>query len=225
VELNCCKQLPFRKIEVPMLKRMLSNIMAHPSSAEPDTHGLALDEYARLGGNCIHLHDEVGEPHTRRVTGHWIQQRGLRPEFFLCTQICHSGWDKTAGRTVDRFTAASVREDIDADLELLGSREASFEPVIDAIAKQIELKRVRAYGIRNWDAKRLSAAQTYVSSTSLPQIAGIVTTEFSLAIASAPVWPEYVPFDRELRQMVEAQRLPVFAPCDRHESRSMPLWQ
>ena len=46
-------QMAFRKIEIPALNRILSNIMAHPSSADPDTHQLGLDAYARLGGNCI----------------------------------------------------------------------------------------------------------------------------------------------------------------------------
>jgi aryl-alcohol dehydrogenase-like predicted oxidoreductase len=214
--------MPFRQIELPTLKRTLSNVMAHPSSANPETHEGGLNEYVRLGGNCIHLHGEGGEVHTRRVTGRWLQQRSLRLEFFLCTQICHAGWDEDAGHAIDRFTAAAVSEDIDADLELLGteyldfvylddSPQASFEPVIEAIGRQIERRRVRAFGLRNWNARRVMAAHAYLFSTSLPQIAAILTTELALATASAPIWPEYVPFDREFRQAVETLHLPVFA--------------
>src|SRR5215467_7726892 len=39
----------------------------------------------------------------------------------------------------------------------------------------------------------------------------ILTTELALAAASPPLWPEYVPFDLEFRQAVDALHLPVFA--------------
>jgi aryl-alcohol dehydrogenase-like predicted oxidoreductase len=196
--------------------------MAHPSSADPETHELALDEYARRGGNCIHIHGEGGETHTRRATGRWLQRHGLRPEFFLCSQICHTGWDESAGVVIDRFTPAAVSEDIETDLELLGtefldfvylddSPAAPFEPIIEAIGKEIELGRVCGFGVRNWNAQRLTAAQAYLSSKSLPKITAIVTTELALAVASTPLWPEYVPFDSELRPTAEGQQLTVFA--------------
>ena len=214
--------MSFRRVEFPTLKRVLSNIMAHPSSADPEACEMALDEYARLGGNCIHLHGEGGETHTRRATGRWLQERDLRRDFFLCTQIGHAGWDEAAGRAIDRFTAAAVSEDVDTDLDLLGteyldfvylddSPQAPFAPVIEAIAREIGGGRVLAFGVRNWNAQRLSAAQEYASSASLPPVAAMVTTELALANASAPLWPEYVPFDRELRQVAEVQSLPVFA--------------
>src|SRR4030095_7073732 len=91
------------------------------------------------------------------------------------------------------------------------SPPAPFEPVMEAISRQIERRRVRSFGVRNWEAKRLTAAQAYLSSTSLPQIAAILTTELALAAASAPLWPEYVSFDGDLRQVVDALHLPVFA--------------
>src|SRR5579862_3566568 len=108
--------MPFRLIEIPSLGRALTNIMAAPSSAEPETHAAGLDRYRALGGNCIHLHGEGGETHTRRATGEWLRDNGLRTEFFVCTQICHEGWDEAAARPIDRFTAEAVAEDIDADL-------------------------------------------------------------------------------------------------------------
>src|SRR4051812_24518067 len=137
-----CSQMAFRQIHLAAFNRTLSNIMAHPSSADPETHEPGLDEYVRLGGNCIHLHGEGGETHTRRTTGEWFRRRRVRQEFFLCTQICHAGWDQPAGCGIDRFTAVAVSEDIDADLELLGTEyldfvylddnpQAPFEPVVE----------------------------------------------------------------------------------------------
>lgn len=214
--------MPFRKIEIPAFGRMMSNIMAHPSSSDTETNEPALDEYFRLGGNCIHLHGEGGESHTRRSTGQWLKRRDLRPQFFLCTQICHAGWDESANCPIDRFTAQAVNEDVDVDLELLATGfldfvylddnpHAPFEPVVDAIGRQIARGRVRAFGVRNWDVKRINTAQAYLSRTSQSGMAAVVTTELALATALAPLWPGYVPFDRTLRQAVDASGLTVLA--------------
>lgn len=196
--------------------------MAHPSSADPEEHQRGLDEYRLQGGNCIHLHGEGGETHTRVATGRWLQERGLRSEFFLCTQICHDGWDESAGRGINRFTPSAVSDDIAADLELLKTQyldlvylddrpQAPFEAIVEATGGEIERGRVRGFGIRNWSAERISAAQEFLSSRSLPKISAMVTTEFALADASAPLWPEYVCFDGQLLETVSALQLPVFA--------------
>src|SRR5580704_17386064 len=111
--------MALRRITIPALACALSNVMAHPSSAEEDGQDLALEEYRQLGGNCIHLHDEGGGLHSRRAAGKWLNRNGVRSEFFLCTQICHAGWDSICKRAIDRFTPEAVCQDIDTDLELL----------------------------------------------------------------------------------------------------------
>jgi hypothetical protein len=111
----------FRRLNVPSLRRSLSNVMACPSSAEPDSHQAGLEEYYRLGGNCIHLHGEGGETHSRRAVGKWLRERDVRPDFFLCSQICHEGWDPVGQRAIDRCTPEAVVADIAADLDLAGT--------------------------------------------------------------------------------------------------------
>lgn len=124
--------MPLRQIEVPSLGRKLSNLMAAPSSAEPETHEAGLDEYRRLGGNGLHLHGEGGETHSRRVTGQWLQRHGLRSEFFVCTQICHDTWDEANHKPIDRFTAEAVATDIAVDLDLLGTKYLDLVYVDDS---------------------------------------------------------------------------------------------
>jgi len=77
--------------------------------------------------------------------------------------------------------------------------------VIEAFGHEIARGRVRALGVRNWTADRIQA---------LPGVAAIITTELSLAAAREPLWPEYVPFDAELRQVVCDLGLAVFAHAD-----------
>src|SRR3954468_2329521 len=111
--------MAIRLIDIPSLGRRLANLMAGPSSADPDQHDAGLDAYLRMGGNCLHLHGEGGETHSRRSAGAWLNRHRLRPRFFICPKICPDGWDEVKQIAVNRFEAASVEEDIAADLELI----------------------------------------------------------------------------------------------------------
>jgi len=73
--------------------------MAHPSSSQAASHEAGLAKYRHLGGDCIHLHGEGGgETHSRYTTGQWLRTHHLRPEFFVCTQICHDQPNVSEGR-------------------------------------------------------------------------------------------------------------------------------
>jgi aryl-alcohol dehydrogenase-like predicted oxidoreductase len=196
--------------------------MAHPSSAEQDGVELAFDEYHSLGGNCIHLHDEGGGVHSRRATGQWLQRRGIRAEFFLCTQICHAGWDSVGQSAIDRFTPEAIGEDIGTDLELLATRyldlvylddnpQSPLEPVIEALSREAARGRIKAFGFRNWTAERINKAHGHLSRRALPNVTVVVTTELALASSTGPLWPEYVPFDTTLGRTVSNLGLAVFA--------------
>ena len=214
--------MTFRRITMPTLGCTLSNVMADPSSAAGDGQELALDEYFQLGGNCIHLHDEGGGVHSRSATGQWLQRRGLRAEFFLCTQICHAGWDSVRQCAIDRFKPEAVSEDIEIDLELLATKyldlvyvddnpQAPLEPVIGALCRQITRGTIKAFGFRNWTPERINTAHGRLSREALSGFAVVVTTELALASATGPLWPEYVPFDEELRRTVRDLGLAVFS--------------
>lgn len=214
--------MSFRQIEVPPFGRRLSNIMAAPSSAAPETHEAGLDEYRRLGGNALHLHGEGGETHSRQVAGAWLRRHGLRGEFFVCTQICHDAWDEASQKPLDRFTAEAVAEDVAADLDLLGaeyldlvylddSADLPVEPLIDVLGREIALGRVRAFGVRNWAPRRIRAANSYAARTGQPGVSAVLTTELALAAANQPLWPEYLPFDAAVQQLVSEAGLAVLA--------------
>src|SRR4051794_3782859 len=217
--------MAIRLIDIPSLGRRLANLMAGPSSADPDQHDAGLDAYLRMGGNCLHLHGEGGETHSRRAGGAWLNRHQLRSEFFVCTQICHDAWDEVKGVAVDRFDGAAVQVDIAADLELTrtdhldlvyldDSPDRAFEPVLDAIAHARQQGMVRAFGVRNWSPQRIRAADAYLRASGQPGIAAIVTTELSLARSTAPLWPGYIPFDDEMRGLAIEMEFAVFAHLD-----------
>ncbi len=212
----------FAHVYVSSLNRHLSRLVANPSSSGPNTHETGLDAYRESGGNCIYLHGEGGETHSREATARWLRDRGLRNEFFLCTQICHDDWDAIHSRPIDRFTSHAVAEDVTKDLSLMGidhldlvclgdNPASSFEPVFDALTREIQKGRIGAYGLSNWTPRRIEQAIAFAHRQNIPPPAAVFTTELALARASEPMWPEYPPFDGELEKLVERGGLTVFA--------------
>jgi len=181
-----------------------------------------LDRYLALGGGALHLHGEGGETHSRAAAGRWLREHDGGATLFVCMQVCHDGWDERAARPIDRFTADAVRADIAEDLALIERRRIDLAylddrpdrraaPVLDALAGEIAAGRVGAVGLRNWPADRIAADDASLKAAGAPGVAAIVTTELALPVASQPLWPEYVPFDAELRRTINDLGLAVFA--------------
>ena len=199
--------------------------MLSPSSDAATMEERAFENYLRLGGDSIHLHGEGGEVSGRKAVGAWLSRRGLRPRFFLCSQICHDGWNEVEQRPIDRFSPQAVLEDISTDLDLLATEYldlvyfddrpgVSFEPVIEAFAAEVRGGRVRAFGLRNCPAGRIRAIQQYAANLQLPGASAVFTTELALAKAIGPLWPEYIPFDSQLMDTVHSLGIAVFAHAD-----------
>lgn len=215
--------MPFRQIDVPSLDRRLSNVMGCLSSARPESHEAGLEAYHRLGGNCLHLHGEGGETHSRVAAGRWLRERGLRSEFFVCCQICHEGWDEAARRSIERTTPEMLAEDITTDLNLLETDYLDLIYVahvpedlggfIDALATEMKRQRVRAFGVRNWPPKAIRSAHAKLLDRTGRGLAAVVTTELSLLKPSRPLWPEDIPLST-LVHHVHGLHLPVFAHAD-----------
>ena len=214
--------MPIQQIAAPSLRRCLSNLMMAPSSARPETHAAGLTEYRHLGGDSVHLHGEGGETHSRRETGKWLAENHLRPEFFLCAQICHDKWNEESQQEIGRFTPDALHDDISTDLELIDTDyvdliyfddrpDAPLEPVLDAIFAETNCGRVRGFGVRNMTAGRIREANAYAAARSAPGVSAVITTELTPFRPTQPLWPGYTPFDAELRGVVEALNLTVFA--------------
>ncbi len=196
--------------------------MAALSSARIETHEPGLELFRSIGGSLIHLHGEGGEQHSRKAAGEWLARNGLRSQFILCSQICHDDWDESLQQPILRFTPDAVREDISADLHLLGCdvldlvylddhAELDFKPVIDAMAAEIGAGRIMHVGLRNYRPDRLAAVCAYARTVLPNGIEAMVTTELALPIASSPLWPEYVPFDSDIAAIVQNEALVVVA--------------
>ena len=214
--------MALRRIKLPGCDFPLSVLMGAPSSANFETHAKGLEAFRQLGGNCIHLHGEGGETHSRQFVGDWLRKSNTDSPFYVCTQICHDQWDAVNGRSIMRFSSDAVHEDVAMDLLLTDLGQINmvylddrptmpFEPVFDALHEEWAAGRIQGIGVRNWTPDRILAAHSYCLSRGKPTLEALFTTELALLSASVPLWPGYVPFDSTLRRLVSDLNLCVFA--------------
>ncbi len=213
--------MPLACIRIPSMGCEVSRLVGNPSSADPRTHHAGLDAFHRGGGNAIYLHGEGEETHSRIETGRWLAENRLRDQFMIQTVICHDGWDEARQLPINRFHAEGVTQDIDRDLRLIGidtidllclgdHPPSPIAPVIEQIAREIEAGRSRGYTLSNFSADRLAEVLDLSQTNGRPKPVGIVTTELSHAVADAPLWQEYIPFDT-IEPLVQQHGLCVFA--------------
>jgi aryl-alcohol dehydrogenase-like predicted oxidoreductase len=197
--------------------------MLNLSSQPGSPHAQSLYRFFAAGGNAIHLHGEGGEEESRIAAGEWMKETGSRSKMFVCTQVCHEGWNDAAQVEIDRLTPAAIEEDIARDLDLLQTdyldfvyfscdgSQAPVEPLMDTLEEQRRLGRIRSFGARNWSAERINRTNSYATQRGFPGFSAIVTTELSLGQPNEPLWPGYSPFDGTLKGAVIHWNLAVFA--------------
>jgi len=212
-----------RSVSIPSLSKQMSALTLNLSSRPGAPRAQSLDRFFAGGGNTLHLHGEGGEEESRKAAGEWIATTGSRQAMFVCTQICHEGWDEAAQVEIDRLTPAAIVEDIAHDLDLLqtdyldfvyfscDSPKAPVEPLMDALQEQRRVGRVRSFGARNWSAERINQANGYSRRQNYLGFSAIVTTELSLGQPNEPLWPGYTPFDNGLLAAIRNWDLTVFA--------------
>lgn len=216
--------MKFRTVYSQSLNRHLSSVMAAPASMDAERElGALLDEYRTLGGDCLHLHGEGGETRSREATGRWIRKRELRSQMFVCTAICHAGWNKQLARPIHRLNPASIADDISTDLALLRTDyldlvclseddpSITIRDVLEPLIAERKRGRIRAFGVSEWTPDRIREANSYARRRGVPGIAAVVTTELALATPSEPLWPEYLPFDAAIKECAASEKLTVLA--------------
>lgn len=161
----------------------------------PQKRALALlDGVAEAGCTTFDLAENYGRGSAERIFGAWLAQHPTAPPPFVITK----GGHPYEGR--DRIGAAEVRADLEGSLARLGldavdlyllHRDDPRVPV-DEIVSFLEAFRadghVRAYGVSNWSAERVRAAQAYAQRHGLPGLAAS-SPHFSLAVPNESPWP------------------------------------
>jgi 1-deoxyxylulose-5-phosphate synthase len=171
-----------------------------------------LDRFAAAGGRIVETAAGYADCAGERAIGAWLAS--APPDVVVITKVGHplpgssrvdvEGLAGELARSADRLGVDQVdvvllhRDDrVRSVSELLG-------PLIDAVASG----RVAGVGVANWTAARLCKAMVACKG-----VGGLVaaSSQLSLAVPAAPLWPGTVHADAELLALHREEELPLVA--------------
>lgn len=212
-----------KPISIQGCQRPTSPLIIGPHCVSKPHDDKDFDEFVELGGNCFYMHGEGGETQTRKNVASWMKRRGIRDNLVLFFQICHGHDEVTSALEESRFSATSVSDDIEDNLNILGidhldlvvvggdNENIPAAKIIDVLEAERVKGRISAYGPFNWSPARIQAAQDYAANQDLVGFSFVNTTELSLATPTSGVWEGYTPFDTSMKELITQEQLPVLA--------------
>lgn len=148
-----------------------------------------LDDYVAAGGNIFDTAPRYGAGLVDRLLGQWAQSRGIRSSITIIGKgafdPCHP--DEIAPG-LDR-SLNDLRTDY-LDLYFL-HRDNVGVPAgefVDALNREVEKGRIRAFGGSNWSIARIDEGNRYAAEHGLRRFDAL-SNQFSLATMIKPVWP------------------------------------
>ena len=181
---------------------------------QPDIRHAAVmfDHYFERGGNTFDTAHIYGGGRMESLLGAWIANRGVRDDVVIIGKGAH-----TPANHPDR-----VAPQLDVSLERLGTDHVDLYFLhrdnpdvgvgewIDALNRECDAGRMRAFGASNWSLARVREANAYARANGLRPFAA-VSNQFSLARMVDAVWPGCVSASTpEWRTWLAAEGLALF---------------
>ncbi len=166
-----------------------------------------VDEFIRQGGNAFDTarHYRHGE----KAILTWMQLSGTKREDIVI--FTKGGHPVREAPTTPRVNAKCINEDIEASLKMLETdyvdlfalhrddETVSVKEIMDELNRQIDLGRVRAIGVSNWELDRIIEANKYAKENGLKPLT-FNSPNLSLARPKRPRWPGCVSADDAMIQ-------------------------
>jgi aryl-alcohol dehydrogenase-like predicted oxidoreductase len=204
-------------IERPVSRAVMGTMIFGPEGAAKENTFTLLDEYLKLGGNCIDTAIVYGGGNSEKGIGLWLAERNNRDKVILMDKGCHP----TKG-IEPRVTPAAVREDVGINLSRLNTpyldvwmfhRDDPSVPVGPLVEEMNALKaegKVRVFGASNWSHTRIEEFNEYADKKRLQGFA-LSSPHLSLAVAKEPMWSGCVMLDDAARAWHAKKQFPLFA--------------
>lgn len=176
-----------------------------------------LDAFVAAGGTVVETAHSYANGASERAIGAWMVARGNRDRVVIVDKGCHPGED---GRS--RVLPSVIHQEVVRSLDRLQTpvidvfllhRDDPRIPVgvlVDALAEELAVGRIRAFGVANWQPGRVLAANRHAARHDLPGIAA-ASSQFCLALPGEPMWPGALSLDLQARRMHERTKLPLLA--------------
>ena len=201
---------------IPFFDRPISRLVIGSmafSMENLDSSFETLDEYVRLGGNCIDTATVYG-PSRHNLVGEYLKARG-RNTLVILDKGCHPSNRK-------RVTKEDMKEDILANQERMGidhtdlfllHRDDPDVPVgaiVDWLNAHKEAGQISAFGGSNWTHNRIAEANQYAAEHGL-QGFSLSSSNLALARTNEPMWAGALSLDSEERRWYETSQFPLFS--------------
>jgi len=153
-----------------------------------------LDQVFEMDCNALDTAHVYSNGNSERITGRWMQARGLRDKIVIITKGAAHSEDRRRMTPFDitsdlHDSLARLKTDY-VDLYLLHRDDPSapVEPIIDILNEHRQAGRLRAFGASNWSHPRIEAANAYARANGLESFVAS-SPQFSLADQIEEPWP------------------------------------
>lgn len=170
------------------------------------------DHYFEYGGNTFDTAHIYGGGRMEQYLGAWMNHRGVREDVVVIGKGAHTPAnfpDRVAGQ-LDTSLQRLQTDYVDLYFLHRDNEDVPVEEWLDALNKEQEAGRIRAFGASNWSLARVQEANALAAQRGLTPFAA-VSNNFSLARMVEPVWSGCVAASTiPWREWLEAERMPLF---------------
>ena len=202
-----------RHSEAAGLNKPVSRLVLGCDNQPTGKHAAVMfDHYFEYGGNTFDTAHIYGGGRMEQYLGAWMNHRGVREDVVVIGKGAHTPAnfpDRVAGQ-LDTSLQRLQTDYVDLYFLHRDNEDVPVEEWLDALNKEQEAGRIRAFGASNWSLARVQEANALAAKRGLAPFAA-VSNNFSLARMVEPVWSGCVAASTiPWREWLEAEQMPLF---------------
>jgi aryl-alcohol dehydrogenase-like predicted oxidoreductase len=195
-------------------------VLSTDTAEQLDNSCRLLDRFVAAGGTTVDTARIYARGTSEQALGQWLARSGRRNDLVIIGKGAHHD-TQTFER---RVTPEAIQEDIESSLQAMGldtidiyilhrdDLEVEVGPIVEALNREVEHGRIKAFGGSNWTYQRLVEANDYAAAHGLQPFA-VSSPNLALAVPNEPMWPGCVSIagDDDAQAWYRASRMPIFA--------------
>jgi 1-deoxyxylulose-5-phosphate synthase len=202
-------------IKQPVSRAVMGSMIFSPENRKL-TYEL-LDEFVKLGGNCIDTAHVYGGGKSEVAIGLWMKERGNRDKILILDKGCHPYHPRPT-----RVTPEDIRADLKDNLQRLDTNyidmwvfhrdnpEVPVAPLCEELNTHIAAGKIRAIGASNWSHTRIQEFNEYAQKKGLKGFV-LSSPNLSLAVPKEVMWAGSITVSPDAMKWHEKKQFPLFA--------------
>jgi 1-deoxyxylulose-5-phosphate synthase len=204
---------------IPGIKQDVSRAVLGSMIFSPENKTVTfdlLDEFVKLGGNCIDTAHVYGGGKSEAGIGLWLQERGAREKMVILDKGCHPYG--TGPRVAPEFIRADLADNlarlnttyVDMWVFHRDNPEVPVGPLVEELNTHIAAGKIRVLGASNWSHTRIQEFNEYAYKKSLHGFV-LSSPHLSLAVPKEAMWAGSISVSPEAKQWHTEKQFPLFA--------------